>query len=176
MYKIKYPLLFIFFTIQLLTSCSHLVKNETHSGTLPIRGGIYRDKNWKESLVFSRTSWYQEFSLKLEILNSSLAMQSPFTNWLGEAELQFLQKCSDARIVLFYLWDNTEITSAMVLNQFEKNGFNFIKLNDFNKHLIAHPDAQEKSLRVYQAYGMCRQAPAAQDINIDIPGFQTTKL
>lgn len=145
--KLLTILVFIIFG---LAGCSNLSKNQIKDGEILVKNGTYTDKIWKETLKFERYSWYHELTLQVDVMVARFNQDSPFNYWLSKDELDWLSRCSDARIVLTYALDSKLISNAMLNEQFSNSGFDHFDLNQFKKYLIQHPDSELNSLKLYK--------------------------
>lgn len=161
----------ISFIILGLTGCSNLSKNQIQDGELLVRNGTYSDKIWKETLKFDRYSWYHELTLQFDVMVARFNQDSPFNYWLSKDELNWLNKCSDARIVLTYALDSKLISNALINEQFSNSGYEHFDLSQFKKYLVQHPDSELNSLKLYKVLGLCKKAKDSKSLIINIPGY-----
>ena len=158
-----------------LVTCScasmNLSKNSVKEGEFLVRNGVFADKKWKENLTFKRISWYHELTLQFDLLLAPVSLQSSFNFWFSPSELEDIQKCSDFRVVLAYSLDTKLIPYSILNEQFELSGFKKIEIMNFKKHLMLHPDSELNSLRLYQAYGICRPEKQFKPLILNFPSF-----
>jgi hypothetical protein len=166
----KFLAIFVFIIFGLI-GCSNLSKNQIQDGELLVKNGTYSDKIWKEKLKFDRYSWYHELTLQFDIMVARFNQDSPFNYWLSKDELEWLSKCSDARIALTYSLDPKLISNAMINEQFSNSGFDHFDLNHFKKYLIQHPDSELNSLKLYKVLGLCKKGKDSKSLIINIPGY-----
>jgi hypothetical protein len=168
--KNKFLAIFVFIIFGLF-GCSNLSKNQIQDGEILVKNGTYSDKIWKEKLKFDRYSWYHELTLQFDVMVARFNQDSPFNYWLSKDELEWLTKCSDARIVLTYSLDPKLISNAMINDQFSNSGFDHFDLNHFKKYLIQHPDSELNSLKLYKVLGLCKKGKDSKSLIINIPGY-----
>ncbi len=159
-----------------LSGCGNLSKNITREGTYYIRNGAFADKTWDEDLQFRRTSWYHELTLQFDLMMTPITPQSSFNFWFSKAELEDVQKCGDFRLALVYSLDTKVIPYSLLNEQLERSGFKKIELLEFKKHLLSHPDSEMNSTRLYQVYGLCRDAKELKPLVLNFPGFNEISL
>jgi hypothetical protein len=163
-------IIFLFLGI-LISGCSNLSKNTIESGTFYIRNGVKADKAWKEDLRFKRYSFSHELTLLFELMIADIDPQSSFNFWFSKDELDTVQKCSDAKIVLAYSLDTVRIPYFYLNDQLSKSGYERFDLIEFSKELNAHSDSVMNSMRLYKVFGICKKTKDLRPITISFPGF-----
>lgn len=167
--------LFVIFLI-LGVSCSvrDTRKNFTH-GDVSFVGGSYQEINWEESMNFKRYSWFSEASLRYDILLHRIDPSSKFVQWL-ERDKSLLENCNHLYIALFYSARNTDFKPTYFASQFEKVGYESLKLMDFDGFLKAHPAYQDWRLFAHKSYGFCKKDLNTNPVKIKIPGYAPQKV
>jgi hypothetical protein len=97
--------------------------------------------------------------------------QSSFNFWFSKDELDTVQKCSDAKIVLAYSLDTVRIPYFYLNDQLSKSGYERFDLIEFSKELNAHSDSVMNSMRLYKVFGICKKTKDLRPITISFPGF-----
>jgi len=169
----------IFSSLIFLGSCSstnNLSKNTIKQGKYLIRNGRYQDKTWKENLTFSRTSWYHELTMQFDLWMAPVLPQSSFNFWFSVPELADVQKCDDFRVVLVYAQDTRTFPNYRLNEQLENAKFKKIELIEFKRHLLNHPDSENNSTRLYQVFGICREAKDVKPLVLNFPGYEEITL
>jgi hypothetical protein len=150
-----------------------MTKNMTREGDLTLRGGVFRDKQWQDSITFKRKSWYLELTLAYDLMTAPASSESPFFNWFSKDEQKKINSCADARILLMYSWDTSKITYQEILMELEEKGYTSFAINGFNRQLKMHPNYNYHSLRLYGVWGICSKEKKSE-IKLSIPGFMET--
>lgn len=159
------------FTIMItLAACSTMTKNITRDGELTLRGGVFRDKEWKDSITFKRKSWYLELTLAFDLMTAQISNESPYINWFNEKEQAKINSCADAQVLLMYSYDTSKVTYEEVLIQIEKQGYESFEVPGFKNHFQMHPNYNFHSLRLFKVWGICSQQKKSS-LNIFLPGF-----
>lgn len=158
-------------SLVVFVSCSTLSKNMTTEGELTLRGGIFRDKEWQESITFERRSWYLELTLAYDLMTAPASKDSPFFNWFGPSEKEKINSCADAKILVMYSWDKSKISYEEILMQLKKQGYNSFLIPEFSRQFRMHPNFNHHSLHLYSAWGICSQEKRST-IKISVPGFK----
>jgi hypothetical protein len=168
----KFSFLVLFF----LLSCSSLNKNMTKSGELSLKGGVFHNQSWSESLVFSRNSWFKELTLIFELLSTRIDKRSPFYQWLSETEKRSIANCEDSLVVVTYAQDPDRISRAMFIEQLKGLGYERFSLVNFGRHLKMHPHYETLSLQLYQVDGLCLEKDRGEKLTVRFPGFKEVNL
>lgn len=155
----------------LLISCSNLSKNNVQEGRLILKNGVFANKMWNEDLVFQRNSWFHELSMSFDLMLAPFSALSSFNFWFSKDELDRVLKCADSRIVLAYSLDTKEIPYSTLYEQLEKSGYTRFELFEYQKYLLAHPDAQLNGLRLYHVFGICKKEADSKPLIINFPGY-----
>jgi len=135
------------------------------------KNGTYADKVWKEKLIFDRYSWLHELTLQFDMMVANVAPKSPFNFWFSKDELESMNKCDDARVVMAYSLDTKDVPYSTLYEQLEKSGYSRFELLEFKKQILHHPDAQAQALRLYHIFGICKKARNDKPLIINIPGY-----
>lgn len=162
--------LVLFSILITLATCSTMTKNMTREGELTLRGGVFRDKQWKDSITFKRKSWYLELTLAFDLMTAPVSKNSPFINWFNEIEQVKIKGCNDAQILLLYSYDTSKVTYQEVLMQIEKQGYETFEVPGFKRQFQMHPNYNYHSLRLFKVWGICSQVKK-DSLNIFLPGF-----
>ena len=73
------------FLLLFLAGCaSYKSYNQTTTGKVVLRGGIYQKESWKDPLIFKRMSWYYGMTLYFDALIYRADSGSPFSKWFSE--------------------------------------------------------------------------------------------
>ncbi|GAB4013571.1 MAG: hypothetical protein Fur0010_10530 [Bdellovibrio sp.] len=169
---------YLVFAISLiLLSCSSQTKNMISKGQLIVKGGVFKDKQWNDSLVFDRVSWYKEMTLLYDALYTKPVVEGTFANWFSESELKAIRECPDSLIFVTYQLDNKRLSHLMFKDQLKKLGYEEFALENFGNNLRLHPNFEELALGPYKINGYCRKGGVLDaDLRVTFPGFQEIKL
>ncbi len=159
--------------LYMLVSCSTLTKQLIDYGEFSIKGGVYKNQKWNDSLTFKRVSWFHEFSMFFDVNVVRFNNKGPFANWLSPDEVAEISGCRDFLISLTYSLDEDKISQRMFLDEMVRNGYDKIMLPNFEIHLKLHPDFDRSSLSLYKLYGHCKRTDSeiVQSISVGFPGF-----
>jgi len=159
----------------LLAGCaSYKSYNQTTTGKVVLRGGIYQKEIWQDSLVFKRMSWYHGMTLYFDALIYKADLDSPFAKWFSESEKEFFTKCENLLVTAAYSADPTKISHVSFREQMKLNGYDDVVLNNFASYLKSHPSVLEWRATNYKVMGFCKRAPSRVDssgIAINFPSF-----
>ncbi|MBA2403388.1 MAG: hypothetical protein H0V66_01345 [Bdellovibrionales bacterium] len=165
------PLLLI-----LIAGCaSYKSHNQTTTGKVVMRGGIYQKETWEDKLVFKRMSWYYGMTLFFDTLIWRAVPESPFSKWFSESEKEFFTKCEKLLVTVSYSADPTKISHVNFREQMKLNGYDDVVLNNFAAFLKTHPGSQEWRTLNYKVMGYCKRSPSrlnTPSIGINFPSFQ----
>lgn len=166
----------ILILLLLLAGCaSYKSHNQTTTGKVVLRGGIYQKETWDEKLVFNRMSWYYGMTLFFDALIYKVDPRSPFSKWFSEQEKEFFTKCENVLVTVAYSADPSKISHVNFREQMKLNGYDDIVLNNFAAYLKTHPSAQEWRMLNYKVMGYCKRTPSrlnTANIGINFPSFK----
>jgi hypothetical protein len=149
--------------------------NQTTTGKVAIRGGIYQKESWQESLDFKRMSWYHGVTLYYDALLWKADPTSPFSKWFSPSEKEFFTKCESLLVAVTYSADPTKISHVNFREQMKLNGYDDVVLNNFSAYLKSHPSSTEWRVLNYKVMGYCKRAPTrmgTSSLAINFPSFQ----
>ena len=169
--KIKNAWILAIIIFSAVSCSSNLSKNLVQEGNLVLRNGTFTDKVWKENLLFQRNSWYHELTLEFDFMLARITPQSSFNFWFSKEELESMNKCADARVVMAYSLDTKDIPYSTLYEQLEKSGYTRIDLLEFKKHLLQHPDAQLNAFHLYHIFAICKKIKDSNPLIINFPGY-----
>ncbi len=171
---------FLFFTLFLLSACaSYKSYNQTTTGKVVLRGGIYQKEIWDDQLVFKRMSWYHGMTLYFDALLYKADPESPFAKWFSPAEKEFFAKCESLVVTVAYSADPAKISHVNFREQMKLNGYDDVVLNNFSSYLKTHPSAQDWRFLNYKIMGYCKRAPTrleTSNIAINFPSFKYLEM
>lgn len=165
---------FVFF-LMILGSCSSTTKNMIKQGELTLTGGVYKDKEWSDALVFERISWFRELTLVYDVLYVPLKKESPFYMWMSESEKNKVASCSELNLYLNYTIDSRKVSHKEIMKQLKKQGYEEILIPDFVSNFKMHPNHEYLSLQVYNIKAICRDQVGERP-QIVVPGFKTVTM
>lgn len=163
------------FLLLFLAGCaSYKSYNQTTTGKVVLRGGIYQKESWKDPLIFKRMSWYYGMTLYFDALIYRADSGSPFSKWFSESEKEFFTKCENLLVTVAYSSDATKISHVNFREQMKLNGYDDVVLNNFASYLKTHPSSQEWRTMTYKVMGYCKRSPShlgTENIGINFPSF-----
>lgn len=159
-----------------LISCANLSKNFVKKGEFTLRGGVFQNLKWNDSLVFDRYSWFHEATLLYDIMITKIDQKSPFYDWLSKDEKERLGKCDASYIAISYSLDSGKISKKMMENDAKRSGYQRISLTHFKQQFKAHAD--EFSAEFYDIAGLCYRGDLRnrENILIRFPGFNEVSI
>lgn len=166
----------LFLVFLLAFSCSTLNKNLVKEGTYDIKGGVYKNMKWDESLTFKRVSWFKELTLTFDIFMTQIKKESPFYVWFSEDEKKLVESCLDSRIVLTYAWDPMQISREGFFAEAEKMGYERLSVPNFHSNVKMHPNFARINVYLYKTSLLCRKRLGSESLAITFPGFNTVLL
>jgi hypothetical protein len=167
----------IFLVLILVIGCSssNTTQNIIKTSETEFKGGVYKDKTWRDALEFQRISWYHGGTLYLDTFIHRFDESSPFTQWLSDSEKNNFKTCREFLLAMTFTSNSifTNIKYSDFKNQMEKNGFSSISLMTFKEHIRIHPTFEAWNMREYKVEGFCRNAPGlSQKLTLNFPGFK----
>lgn len=167
---------FLLLSFIFLLSCSvNKTRRNFITGEVIIDGGSYQNLTWKEQLKFKRYTWFNEASMKYDILLTQVTNSSKFATWMGRDRSKLLN-CRKLMIGLIYTDHNSAFSKPHIVSQFEKTGYSDLILVDFNTHLKSHHSYRDWKLSEYKVVGFCKKDENTNVVKIDIPGFGIKEL
>jgi hypothetical protein len=164
----------------ILVSCaSHKSFNQTKTGKVVMRGGIYQHESWDDLLVFKRGSWYHGMQLYYDALLWKADPESPFYKWFSPQEKEYFTKCESLIVTANYSADPAKISHVNFREQMRLNGYDDVVLNNFAQYLRTHPASQEWRVFNYKIMGYCKRSPSRLQnarIEINFPSFNSLEL
>ncbi len=152
--------LLLFGLISLIAGCAtYKTYNQTDTGRVKIRGGVYKELTWDDSMMFKRMSWYHGMTLYFDTLVYHADPASPFSNWFSATEKEYFNKCEKLIVTVNYSADPTKISHVDFREQMRLNGYDDVVVNDFASALRNHPDNSNWSLKNYKILGFCKRSP-----------------
>ena len=166
--------------VLLVAGCaSYKSYNQTTTGKVVLRGGIYQKEIWDESLQFKRMSWYHGVTLFYDALLWKADPSSPFSKWFSPSEKEFFTKCESLVVSVTYSADPTKISHVNFREQMKLNGYDDVVLNNFSSFLKSHPSSTEWRVLNYKVLGFCKRAPSrlgTPNLAINFPSFKHLEL
>lgn len=162
--------------LMVFTGCAaYKTYNQTTTGKVRLRGGIYQKESWQDALVFKRMSWYHGMTLYFDALFYRADPESPFAKWFSDSEKEFFTKCEKLLVTVAYSADPTKISHVNFREQMKLNGYDDVVLNTFSSYLKSHPSATDWRMNGYKVMGFCKRTPTRLDTSklaINFPSFQ----
>ena len=170
----------ILFVLLFVVGCaSYKSHNQTTTGKVVLRGGIYQKESWEDKLIFKRMSWYYGMTLFFDTLIWKAEASSPFSKWFSESEKEFFTKCEKLLVTVSYSADPTKISHVNFREQMKLNGYDDVTLNNFAAYLKTHPSSQEWRTLNYKVMGYCKRTPSrlnTSNIGINFPSFKYLEI
>lgn len=170
----------VLFLLAVLAGCaSYKSYNQTTTGKVVLRGGIYQKESWGDSLVFKRMSWYHGMTLYYDSLLYKADPGSPFAKWFSPTEKEYFAKCESVVVTAGYSADPAKISHVNFREQMKLNGYDDIVLPNFSAYLKSHPSAPDWRLQNYKIVGYCKRSPSRMGTNnlaINFPGFKHLEI
>ena len=148
--------------------------NQTTTGKVVLRGGIYQKESWDDKLSFKRMSWYYGMTLFFDTLVWKAEPDSPFAKWFSPSEKEFFSKCEKLLVTVSYSADPSKISHVNFREQMKLNGYDDVVLNNFAAYLKTHPSAMDWRLLNYKVMGYCKRSPThleTSQLAINFPSF-----
>lgn len=159
----------------LLSGCaSYKSYNQTTTGKVVLRGGIYQKQSWNDKLTFKRMSWYYGMTLFFDALIWRADPGSPFSQWFSQSEKEFFSKCEKLLVTVAYSADPTKISHVNFREQMKLNGYDDVVLNNFAAFLKTHPSSADWRMLNYKVMGYCKRSPTtleSKSLGINFPSF-----
>ncbi len=158
---------------------SYKTYNQTTTGRVVFRGGIYQKDSWDNSLKFKRMSWYHGMTLYYDALFWKADPASPFSQWFSPSEKEFFTKCDSLLVTAGYSADPAKISHVNFREQMKLNGYDDVVLNTFASYLKSHPSASDWRLQNYKIMGYCKRSPTrleTKNLAINFPSFQHLEI
>lgn len=166
----------LLFVLLLASSCSTLNKNMVKEGTYDIKGGVYKNMKWDDSLTFKRISWFKELTLTFDIFMTQVKKEAPFYQWFSDDEKKLVESCLDSKVVLTYAWDPMQISREGFFAEAEKLGFERLSIPNFHSNVKMHPNFARINVYLYKTSLLCRKRIGGEALAITFPGFNTVVL
>jgi hypothetical protein len=148
--------------------------NQSTTGRVLLKGGVFKKEQWDDTLTFKRMSWYHGMTLYFDTLLYRASPASPFSKWFSPSEMEYFQKCESLLVTVSYSSDPAKISHVNFREQMKLNGYDDVVLNSFASYLKVHPSAVDWRLTNYKVLGYCKRAPTRMDsqaLGINFPSF-----
>jgi hypothetical protein len=153
--------------------------NQTTTGVVVLRGGVYQNEEWTKALKFTRMSWYHGMTLYFDALIWKADIDSPFSKWFSPQEKEFFTKCETLLVTAGYSADPSRISHVNFREQMKLNGYDDVVINNFSSSLKTHPSANDWRLQNYKIMGYCKRSPSripGGKFGINFPSFQQLEI
>jgi hypothetical protein len=163
----------------LIGCASYKSYNQTTTGKVLLRGGIYQKESWDDSLIFKRMSWYHGMTLYFDAMIYRADPESPFAKWFSASEKEFFTKCEKLLVTVAYSADPSKISHVSFREQMKLNGYDDVVINNFSSFLKSHPSSTEWRMLNYKVMGYCKRAPSrlgTTNLAINFPSFKHLEL
>jgi hypothetical protein len=153
--------------------------NQTTTGKVDFRGGIYQKESWQDVLTFKRMSWYHGMTLYYDSMFYHADPASPFSNWFSATEKEYFTKCEKLLVTVTYSADPSKISHVNFREQMKLNGYDDVVITNFAAYLRNHPAAADWRTVGYKFMGYCKRAPTrlgTTNLAINFPGFRHLEL
>lgn len=166
----------LMFVILIAGGCAaYKTHNQTTTGMVTLRGGVYKDESWTKPLKFKRMSWYHGVTLYFDVAIWKANLDSPFAKWFSASEKEFFTKCENLLVTVAYSADPSKISHVNFREQMKLNGYDDVILNTFAASLRSHPSAADWRLaQNYKIVGYCKRSPTRIEngkLIINFPSF-----
>lgn len=168
-----------FLLLGLVGCASYKSYNQTTTGKVVVRGGIYQKESWDDSLTFKRMSWYHGMTLYFDAMIYRADPESPFSKWFSASEKEFFTKCEKLLVTVAYSADPSKISHVNFREQMKLNGYDDVVINNFSSFLKSHPSSTEWRMLNYKVMGYCKRAPSrlgTTNLAINFPSFKHLEL
>lgn len=159
----------------ILTSCAaYQTYNQTTSSWVKLKGGVYHNESWSDSMRFKRMSWYHGMTLYFDTLIYEPSAETPFAKWFSSQEKEYFTKCERFLVTASYSADPAKISHVNFREQMRLNGYDDVVIPNFAAYLRNHPDAADWRVNNYRVLGFCKRAPTqlkTSKLSINFPGF-----
>ncbi len=158
---------------------SYKTYNQTTTGRVTLRGGIYQKESWDDTLNMNRMSWYHGVTLYYDAVFWNANLDSPFAKWFSPTEKEFFTKCETFLVTAGYSADPAKISHVNFREQMKLNGYDDVVLNNFSSYLKSHPSASDWRLQNYKIMGYCKRSPSrlnTANVAINFPGFRHLEI
>jgi hypothetical protein len=164
----------------ILTGCAaYKTYNQTTTGKVVLRGGVYQNESWNQALKFKRMSWYHGVTLYFDALLWKADLDSPFAQWFSASEKEFFTKCESFIVTAGYSADPSKISHVNFREQMKLNGYDDVVINNFASFLKSHPSANDWRLQNYKIMGYCKRSPSRLKdgrFAINFPSFKQLEV
>lgn len=152
--------------------------NKISKSEIVFNGGVYKNLEWDDKLVFKRTSWHYEAKLNYDLLITKLDFNSPFANWLEGGKESLKERCKELYIGIVYASYSASSTAAALKNEVAENGFSRVSLAPFKIQIAAHHVFKGWNLYSHKVIGFCRETESmnSSKIMVTMPGFKETNI
>lgn len=171
----------LFWTITLLffaacTTSNYRGQNRVSIDTVKFPGGVWKDKEWDETLTFQRTSFYVGAKLYYDVLAVELEEGSPFRNWLGD-EKDLVKECSHLYVIMLYKDVRRGISRSAFMGQVDNEKRDVVLLPSFERNIHEHFVSDELHFLGHRVRGLChRGLGSTDDMVVFLPGFKETSI
>lgn len=162
--------------IFILSSCTTLNKNMIKEGTYDIKGGVYKNMRWDDSLTFRRVSWFKELTLTFDTFSAPVSRDSPFYAWFSDDEKKLVEGCLESRVILTYAYDPMQISREGFFEQAEGLGYERLAIPHFHSNVKMHPNFARINVYLYKTHLLCRKKLGNESLAVTFPGFNTIIL
>lgn len=153
--------------------------NQTTTGQVVLRGGVYQNESWTKPLKFKRMSWYHGVTLYYDALLWKADINSPFSKWFSPTEKEYFTKCETFLVTAGYSADPAKISHVNFREQMKLNGYDDVVINTFASSLKSHPSANDWRLQNYKIMGYCKRSPSRiknGKFAINFPSFEQLEV
>lgn len=163
-----------------ISGCAaHKNYNQTTTGEVVYKGGVFQKKTWDDNMPMKRMSWYHGMTLYYDVIIWNADQDSPFSNWFDPAEKEFFNKCENFLVTVGYSADPTKISHVNFREQMKLNGYDDVVINTFAGFIKSHPSSIEWRFQNYKVLGFCKRSPTrmnTSNLAINFPGFRQLEV
>lgn len=156
--------------VLIFSACSMQSKNIMKTDHYYLTSGIYKVNTWKDSLKFNRYTYYQDLSVKLDIMIAPYERLGNFKQWISNSDQEKITKCSQYYIVMIYDNQGDIFSSSNIFKELLANNTQ-IKSQTFIDNVKRHPTYRIDLLDQYYISGICLKEIKNELFELNLPGY-----
>jgi len=165
--------------LSIVGCAAHKNYNQTTTGQVTYKGGIYKKMVWDDNLSMRRMSWYHGMTLYFDVILWKADSDSPFSNWFSATEKEYFSKCESLIVTAGYSADPSKISHVSFREQMKLNGYDDVVINTFAGYIKSHPASIDWRFQNYKVLGFCKRSPSkmqTKKLAINFSGFKQLEL
>lgn len=163
-----------------LTSCvtKNFRENRLQFGDYIFQGGYGNGTSWKESLIYTRTTWISGAEVYYDALIVPFSDKSPFWGWLSTDNRSEAQsECREFLISILYSATPILISHSQFINQMRQNGFSDFLIPELASAVKSHPDFRSLHMEDAKIMAFCAKKKRNEvGLNIGLPSFPNAHI